>query len=145
MDYLYKRLEASDVEDFKKLLLVFLRVFKNAPYDTGDNDLKMLLERPDYYVVAAFDKDIVIGGATGYELKLPNTKNELYMYDLAVEEKYRKQGIATALVDELKVHAKKNDVSVMFVEAETNDHDAVGFYRSLGAEQIKVEHFNIKM
>lgn len=145
MTHTTKRLETSDVEDFKKLLVLFARVFAGgAPTAIAPTaSLASLLAKPDFYAIAAYGGGDVIGGLTAYELALPTQKKELYIYDLAVEEAYRGRGVATAVIQTLKTHAKKNGISVLFVEAESKDAGAVAFYASLGAEQLDVKHFNI--
>ena len=83
---------------------------------------------------------------TGFELPLLSKKEkEVYLYDLGVDADYRRRGIAHALVSELKVHARDNRASLVFVEAECGDTEAVHFYKSLGAEELEVIHFNIRV
>jgi aminoglycoside 3-N-acetyltransferase I len=150
MDYAIRRLQASDLGDLKRLLALFSRVFENkSPELThipDDAYLASLLEKPDVCICVATDAHEVIGGLTAYVLALPTTKErEMYIYDLAVDERHRRKGIARSLVNELKVQAKRSDVSVIFVEAEAPDAGAIRFYRSLGAQGSQVEHFNIKV
>jgi aminoglycoside 3-N-acetyltransferase I len=150
MKYKIKRLKESDVNLFKELLLVFSQAFGDEVADTqdlpDDSYLTALLTKSDFYALVALSPEGVVGGLTGYELILPTKKKkELYLYDLAVDEKHRKQGIATSLVNELKMHARENNISLIFVEAESAGIEAIGFYRSLKAEQLSVEHFNIEV
>ncbi len=121
------------------------RIEKDLP-PTEDAYLQAQLEKPEVYIIAASDGEEMVGGLVGYEFALPSKKEkELYLYDLAVDENYRRQGIASSLVGELKVCAKKNGVTLIFVEAETKDDEAVSFYRSQGAEHMSVEHFNMTL
>ncbi|WP_293968718.1 GNAT family N-acetyltransferase [Sphingopyxis sp.] len=53
-------------------------------------------------LVAELDARIV-GGPTAYELpKLEAARSEIYLYDLAVVETYRRRGIATSLIKEVQ-------------------------------------------
>jgi aminoglycoside 3-N-acetyltransferase I len=138
MNYEIKRLKESDLNLFKELLLVFSQAFGDEVADTqdlpDDSYLTALLTKSDFYALVALSPEGVVGGLTGYELILPTKKKkELYLYDLAVDEKHRKQGIATSLMNELKMHARENNISLIFVEAESADIEAIGFYRSLKA------------
>lgn len=45
----------------------------------------------------------MVGGLVAYELrKFEQRRSELYLYDLAVDEAHRREGIATALITTLK-------------------------------------------
>jgi aminoglycoside 3-N-acetyltransferase I len=86
----------------------------------------------------------VVGGITGYELPMYlKEEKEMYLYDLAVDENYRRQGIASSLIEELKRYSKENNIKTIFVEAEEEDTGAVNFYKSLKAEELRAQHFNI--
>jgi aminoglycoside 3-N-acetyltransferase I len=148
MSYTCRRLGSSNVEELKGLLVVFARVFDEAETATpaaDDTYLTALLEKPEFHACAAWEGDEVVGGVTGYELALPSGRKEMYIYDLAIEERHWRRGIATALIRELAAGARRRGVSVMFVEAESADAGAVRFYQSLGAEQLGVEHFNLEI
>ena len=147
MNYTIKRLEKSDLEKLKQLLVVFSDVFEESKTNLPeDSYLQAQLEKNETYIFVALNGDVVIGGLIGYEFALPaKNEKELYLYDLGVDKNYRRQGIASSLMNELKVCAQKNNIALVFVEAEATDSDAVGFYQSQGAEQVKVEHFNIQI
>ena len=87
--------------------------------------------------------DAVIGGIAAYELrKFEQQRSEIYIYDLAVAETHRRQGIATALVNELKKIAAARGAYVMFVQADVDDAPAIALYTKLGIRE-DVLHFDI--
>lgn len=87
--------------------------------------------------------DAVIGGIAAYELrKFEQQRSEIYIYDLAVAETHRRQGIATALVSELKKIAAARGAYVMFVQADVDDAPAIALYTKLGIRE-DVLHFDI--
>ena len=87
--------------------------------------------------------DAVIGGIAAYELrKFEQQHSEIYIYDLAVAETHRRQGIATALVNELKKIAAARGAYVMFVQADVDDAPAIALYTKLGIRE-DVLHFDI--
>lgn len=145
-----KQLSKFEVETFKKLLAVFADSFDDTDREANkipdDTYLADVLAKPDFYALVALRDGEVLGGLTAYELMLPTKKSkELYIYDLAVNAQYRRQGVASALLEGLRTIAKEKDIALFFVEAETEDKEAVSFYRSLGGEQLSVEHFNIRV
>lgn len=94
-------------------------------------------------LVAEEEKDRVIGGLTAYELpKLEATRSEIYLYDLAVDERHRRRGIATALIGELQHIAADTGSWVVFVQADYGDDPAIALYTGLGARE-DVMHFDL--
>ena len=101
----------------------------------------------DYFIALAAigENKEVIGGIAAYELiKIEQERSEIYIYDLAVAEKHWRQGIATALIEELKKIAQVRGAYVIFVQADTDvdDEPAIALYTKLGTRE-DVLHFDI--
>ena len=78
-----------------------------------------------------------------YELrKFEQQRSEIYIYDLAVAAAHRRQGIATALIQELKKIALARGAYVIFVQADIGDVAAIELYTKLGIRE-DVLHFDI--
>jgi ribosomal protein S18 acetylase RimI-like enzyme len=87
-----------------------------------------LLSDPRTVFVAAFDGDDPIGFAFGYELpRRHGNRTELFVYELDVDERYRRRGVATALMRELL-----DGRAGAFVLTEADNVAANATYRSLG-------------
>jgi aminoglycoside 3-N-acetyltransferase I len=147
MDYVIKQLASSDVEVLKKLLKVFGQAFEDPKTYEGaiptDTYLESLLAKPHFIALVALDGNKVVGGLAAYELeKFEQERKEIYIYDLAVAESYRRKGIATKLIKELKQVAKKRKAYVIFVQADPGDTPAIRLYESLGVKE-DVHHFDI--
>lgn len=85
----------------------------------------------------------VVGGIAAYELqKFEQERSEIYIYDLAVAAAHRRRGIATALIDELKLIAAARGAWVIFVQADLVDEPAIALYAKLGVRE-DVLHFDI--
>jgi aminoglycoside 3-N-acetyltransferase I len=69
-------------------------------------------------------------------------RRELYIYDLAVDERHRRRGIATALIKYLRIIAAQRGVWVIYVQADHGDIPAIALYDKLGARE-DVFHFDI--
>ena len=61
---------------------------------------------------------------------------------MAVAAGHRRQGIATALIQELKRIAAARKAYVVFVQADKGDEPAIALYTKLGARE-DVLHFDI--
>ena len=135
---------AKSVSDLSKLQLMFDNVFQTKPTHVPERgDLATFADHRDTCVLLAVREDEIVGGLVAYELQLLSGTKEFYLYDIAVLPGYRKQGIGTLLIAELKNQARARGVSIIFVEAESKDTDAADFYQSLQGEHITVDHFNI--
>lgn len=98
----------------------------------------------DYFVaLVALKGDEVVGGIAAYELhKFEQERSEIYIYDLAVAAPHRREGIATALILELKKIAAARGAYVIFVQADPGDAPAIALYTKLGTRE-DVLHFDI--
>jgi|SRR6185436_3759379 len=105
--------------------------------------LRRLLGGDAFIAVAALQGGEVVGGLAAYELrKFEQERSEIYIYDLAVAAAYRRQGIATALIKQLKVIAGARGAYVIYVQADLGDAPAIELYTKLGARE-DVLHFDI--
>jgi aminoglycoside 3-N-acetyltransferase I len=98
----------------------------------------------DYFIaLAALKNGAVVGGLAAYELqKFEQERSEIYIYDLAVDAEHRREGIATALIQELKKIAIARAAYVIFVQADLGDDPAIALYTKLGVRE-DVLHFDI--
>lgn len=113
----------------------------------GDGYLRKLLADPTFTALAAVTDGVVVGGLAAYEFrKFEQERSEIYLYDLAVAEPHRRQGIATALIERLKGIAAARGAYVIFVQADTapTDIPAIELYTKLGTRE-EVLHFDIEV
>lgn len=105
--------------------------------------LERLLARDSFIALAALKHGEVVGGIAAYELhKFEQERSEIYIYDLAVAAAHRRQGIATALILELRKIAAARGAYVVFVQADYGDAPAIALYTKLGSRE-DVLHFDI--
>lgn len=109
----------------------------------GREYMEKLLGRDDFIALAAVKNDKVVGALAAYELmKFEQPRSEIYIYDLAVDESHRRQGIATALIDNLRDIARERGAWVIYVQADYIDPPAIALYEKLGTRE-EVLHFDI--
>jgi aminoglycoside 3-N-acetyltransferase I len=105
--------------------------------------LQRLLASDSFIAIAALKQGSVVGGIAAYELhKFEQERSEIYIYDLAVAAAHRRQGIATALIQELQKIAATRGAYVIFVQADLEDEPAIALYTKLGIREV-VLHFDI--
>jgi ribosomal protein S18 acetylase RimI-like enzyme len=137
----------DDVSHMESMLSLFARAFGDADsYEKarpGAAYLAGLLGSPGFVAVAALQDGAVVGGLAAYVLpKFEQARSDIYIYDLAVDEPFRRRGIATGLIDKLRAFAVARGAWVIFVQADPSDAPAVALYSKLGA-RADVLHFDI--
>jgi aminoglycoside 3-N-acetyltransferase I len=138
--YTCRQLTCADVGLLKDLLRVFGDAFgETETYQhsvPSDDYLARLLGKPHFLTLVATAGEEVVGGIAAYELdKFEQDRREIYIYDLAVAERHRRRGVATALIGELRTIASQRDVYVIFVQADPQDGPAIALYESFGTNE----------
>ena len=142
-----KVLRAGGAASLRAMLSMFGTAFADVATYTArqpdDDYLEGLLASSTFISLAAFADGHVIGGIAAYVLpKFEQPRSEVYIYDLAVDEKHRRQGVATALIVELRKVAVERNAYVIFVQADREDGPAISLYTKLGMRE-DVLHFDI--
>lgn len=142
-----RRLTPVDLVSLRALNTLFAHAFEDPETYLGaapdDAYLGRLLAKPHVIALAAFDGAAVIGGLVAYVLdKVEQARAEVYIYDLAVAEAFRRRGVATALIEALKPIAREADAWVIHVQADHSDRPAIALYDRLGTRE-EVVHFDI--
>lgn len=95
-----------------------------------------LLSSDAFIALAALSDGGVIGALAAYELrKFEQARSEIYIYDLAVDERHRRRGVATALIHDLKRIASYRGAYVIFVQADLGDTAVIELYTKLGRRE----------
>jgi aminoglycoside 3-N-acetyltransferase I len=137
----------DDVALMEAMLTMFGEAFEDvAAYNAARPDrgyLRRLLGSDQFIALGALKHGKVVGGLAAYELrKFEQARSEIYIYDLAVAEPHRRQGVATALIRELQAIAAARGAYVIFVQADRGDSPAIALYTKLGKRE-DVIHFDI--
>lgn len=140
--------DRADIDALRDLLKVFAEAFEDHnSYQSAipsDEYLNKLLAREDFIPLVAVVNGKVVGGLAAYVLqKFEQERSEIYIYDLAVLEEYRRQHIATGLIKKLREIAREIGSYVIYVQADHGDDPAIKLYESLGARE-DVLHFDIE-
>lgn len=102
------------------------------------------LDNPNHIALLAKADDEPVGALAAYVLpKFEQARCEIYIYDIAVPEKARRQGVATALIEATRNIAREVGASTVFVQAELGDAPPTALYRKLACEEITALHFDI--
>jgi aminoglycoside 3-N-acetyltransferase I len=144
-----RRLGPADRAAAHALLDLFAHVFEEPDTYSGarpsDEYLKRLLARETFIALIAETEGRVVGGLVAYVLdKLEQARSEVYIYDLAVADNFRRRGIATALIRHIQAIAAELGAWVVFVQADRTDNAAIALYSGLGQRE-DVLHFDLPL
>ena len=126
------KLSDQDLDDFVGLIKVFEDVFEMENFIIpNQKHLQRVLDNQNFIVFTAKIENKVIGGLTVYVLEQYYSAKPLaYIYDLAVLTEFQRQGIGKLLMSRLTDYCKQNGFEDAYVQAETDDVQAVNFYRT---------------
>lgn len=142
-----RQLTSADLARMGDLLTMFGEAFEEEQAYSGARPgaayLERLLGSDTFIALVASKEGEIVGGIAAYELpKFEQERSEIYLYDLAVASSHRRQGVATALIEELKRIAASRGAWVVFVQADAGDEPAIALYSKLGRRE-DVHHFDL--
>ncbi len=140
-----KRLGPGDRDLARETFRMMANVFDEGAGELTDVYITALLERDDFWAMAALQHDRPIGSITAHVLPMTRSEaRELFIYDLAVQSAHRRRGVGRLLVDTLCRETAAAGVKVAFVPADAEDEDAVAFYEAIGGEAAPVTIFTFE-
>ncbi len=125
-----KKLNHNEVPDFRRLVEIFKDVFEIHEPISNNEHLSKLLTNPDFLAFVVKEKQKIIGGLTIYVLhSYYGTKPIAYIYDVGITPEFQGKGLGKLLIAEVCKYCKDSGFENVYVEAESDDIDAVSFYR----------------
>jgi ribosomal protein S18 acetylase RimI-like enzyme len=116
-------------------------LFDGAP-DTQATE--RFLRSDGHHLLVAYVDGKAAGFASGVELTHPDKGTELLVYELGVDEAFRRTGIGRALVRALRELAHERGCYGMFVLTEPDNEPALALYDSSGGRREEVVLFEWK-
>lgn len=92
------------------------------------------LSEPGHHLVIAYEGDHPAGFISGVEMTHPDKGTEMFVYELGVDEPFRKMGIGLALIERLKSIAVERGCFGMWVLTDEGNAAALATYQSAGGK-----------
>jgi|SRR5450631_2277344 len=133
MDIRVKRLVSNDRPDARRLFVMLAESFEENCSPLSDAYLEQLLCRSEFWALAAFAGEDIVGGLTAHTLPMTcQESSEIFIFDIAVCSAHRRKGIGRRLVSTLCRQASEAGIHKLFLAADNDDEHALDFYRRLG-------------
>ena len=137
-DNIVNIIEERDLKQFQQILE---DVFNNTiSYEKMQNLYKISKENKDIYILGYYIDDNLVGTVTLNILTLPSGKDAT-IWDLAIQEDYRRLGIATKLMNKAEEIARQEDIKRIWLFSGFHRKCAHELYRKLGYDENRDKAF----
>lgn len=128
-DRIYRKLSISD-------LPLVMQFKADSPSDNiCEDNARQFLNNPMNWMFACIQDNRIIGHATGYELNnLHNSGNKIYINSFGVFPQYRRQGVGTGILTNLKETCRLLGIYKIFLITEKSNSAACKTYEKAGGK-----------
>ena len=91
-----------------------------------------VLNEPGHHLLIAYEQDRAVGFVSGVETTHPDKGTEMFLYELAVDEPFRRRGIGRALTERLAAVAREAGCYGMWVLTDEDNGAARATYEGAG-------------
>lgn len=134
MNFSIKKLDSSEIDFAKELILLFGFDDENHVLPSDEYVAKMLA-RNDFHVIIALENYQLIGGLTAYEMTMFKSETtEMFLYEIEVVEEHRQKGVGRELIGFLKQICHEKNIFEMFVGTEKDNSAARALYAATGGK-----------
>ena len=141
-----KEFNSKMIKKYNKQLKLYLKIVldENKILNNDEKlgkiieEMKQFIEDKSAIIIGAFKEEELIGFIWGYKI-IVNDKNRLHINYFIVNEKYRKQGIGTQLIE--KIYEIANEIQIKEIELMVTSKNiiAVNFYKDQGFEVERIK------
>jgi ribosomal protein S18 acetylase RimI-like enzyme len=93
------------------------------------------LRQPNHHMCIAYLDDEPAGFASGIEITHPDKGTEMLLYELGVDEDFRRRGIGRSLIVAMRDYAQMRGCSGIWVPVDDDNEPALAMYRSTGPDE----------
>jgi len=144
----YRKLEASDWEQYKELRLLSLvqssESFENSYEDEStlrnEQWISRVTSSQSAFIIGAFDGDVLIGIAGFAQALKEKIKHKSYLWGVFVKQEYRGKYIANDILSKLVHIAFENaNISQIQLTVASENEAAISLYKKLGFRKYGTE------
>ena len=108
--------------------------------------MRAYLREPGHLMLLALEGDLVVGQCAAVLHKHPDKPTELYIDEVGTASTHLRQGIATAMMDEMFAWGRDLGCKEAWLGTELDNHPANGLYRSFRPEEDEaIQYYLFKL
>ncbi len=135
-----RRLQESDYLLLASAIRLLVPLVSDEPVDNQIIDepyLKQVLGDKNCYYILCLDDSTPVGYLSAFRFPAVETADfQVYLYDIAVDEQFRQQGLGSRMIEELKRHCGENKVDYIWVGTSLDNEAAQRTFVKTGARKI---------
>ena len=93
---------------------------------------RRFLQDERHHLLIAREVDDIVGFVSGVEMTHPDKGTEMFLYELAVDERWRRRGVGASLVGALRDLGREQGCYGMWVLTDDDNAAALATYESAG-------------
>lgn len=123
--------------DYLFLASAIERLVSDKPFTTDEVYLKRILADKNHYFILCLDGSMPVGYLSAFCFPSVETVNfQAYLYDITVDEKFRRKEIGTRMIEELKQYCREDKVDYIWVGTTLDNEAAQRTFEAAGAREI---------
>ncbi len=97
---------------------------------------QVLGDKNCYYVLCS-DDSRPVGYLSAFRFPSVETADfQVYLYDIAIDEQFRRKGLGSRMIEELKSHCRKDKVNYIWVGTSLENEAAQRTFEKTGARKV---------
>lgn len=129
-DNIIQEIEEKDMEELYNVLITTFN--SDTKFNKFEELYNLSIKNSNTHILGYYKNDILVGTLLYNILVLPNEK-EITIWNVAVKEEFRREGIATKLMEKVDEIAKQEiDVARIWLFSGRNRTSAHNLYKKLG-------------
>lgn len=145
-DIIFKKFDRELIKKYNKIIKSYLKIVldENGILNSSERLEKTVEEMQQFIgdksaiIIGAFKEEELIGFIWGYKT-IVNDRNRLHINYFIVNEKHRKQGIGSQLIEKIYEIANEMQIKEIELMVTSENKTAVNFYKRQGFEIERIK------
>jgi len=132
-----RRLQSGDCALLASAIQLLIPEDERRGGVAGNLHLRRALENPACYFIICIINSIPVGYLSAYSFPAVDADcSQVYLYDILVEEKHRRQGIGSRMIEELKRHCEADGADHIWLGTSLGNEAAQRTFEGTGALKV---------
>lgn len=114
-------------------------------FEIDPTRLEKYLLAAGQFMFVAVAKSLVVGQLRGAIILHPDKRPDLYIENLGVSPAWKRQGIATRLLETTLAFGREQECEFAYVTTELDNEEGVAFYKAFGLRNESIALFDTRL